>query len=97
MTRGRNRKRGSGGSVGSADAGERSKPQQLKRPPSRESYRAIFGHNHDDVPPWIDNRRRRETSTDTRRVSRCCMVPRGFSHGPAPHPPRSYYRGEGSR
>jgi hypothetical protein len=54
MTRGKDRKRGSGGSVGSADAGERSKPQQLERTPGQEIYRAIFGHDHDEVPPWID-------------------------------------------
>ncbi len=45
--------------VGSADAGEKSAPMPQKRTHSQELYRAIFGYDHDDVPPWIDQPPRR--------------------------------------
>jgi hypothetical protein len=43
------------GKVGPADAGERSKPQRLKRTPGQNMYRALFGYDYDDVPGGIDD------------------------------------------
>jgi hypothetical protein len=39
----------------SVDAGARSKSMMLRRTPGQQMYLAIFGHDHDDVPPGIDN------------------------------------------
>ena len=38
----------------SIDAGARSKPMRQRRTAAQAMHLAIFGHDHDDVPPGVD-------------------------------------------